>query len=109
MGRKKNIIPNQEEIDKIVEEKVKEYKKQHTAWILLKYGYTYIGYDVWDGKTVQLMNSLLKLIEFMDIEYAIKYPSENDKSFYISIAGEDKARAEFFQKFFDNGYKLTWY
>lgn len=95
-------------INKLVEEKIKEYTKQHTAWILLKYGNTYIGYDVWDTETVRLMNSLKQLIEFMKIEYSTKYPLENDDAFYIIMDGEDEARAEFFQKFFDNGYKLTW-
>ena len=99
---------SQEEINKLMEEKRKEYIKQHTAWIYLKNGNTYIGYDVLDYMTKNLMFSLRKLIELMDVKYSIKYPFGDNKSCYIIIEGEDEIRAEFIQKFFDNGYKLTW-
>ena len=105
---KRKESPTLEEIYELLEEKRKEYIEQHTAWIHLKNGNTYIGYDMLDYITEKLMISLRKLIELMDLKYSIKYPFGNDKSYYIIIEGEDKERAEFIQKFFDNGYKLTW-
>lgn len=108
MGRKKKAAPTQEEINKLVEERAKEYEKQHTAWVVLGYGNTYVGYDICDHITQNLMVYLRKLMELMHVEYSIKYPFGDDREYYLILEGEDKARADFIQKFFDNGYKLSW-
>lgn len=109
VGRRKEKTLSQEEIDKRIEEAVKksreEDEKEHTAWIVLKNGYTYIGYDVYDQITEKLMSSLRKLITLMGVSYSIRWPFDE---YYIILDGEDTARAEFIQKFFDNGYKLSW-
>lgn len=112
MGRKKKTALSQEELDRLMEETVKkyeeEYEKQHTAWITLKNGYTYIGYDVCDYITEKLMFSLKKLIELMGVSYSTICSFNEDEEYYIILDGEDTTRAEFVQKFFDNGYKLSW-
>lgn len=112
MERKKKTTLSQEELGRLMEETIKkyeeEYKKQHTAWITLKNGYTYIGYDVCDYITEKLMFSLKKLIELMSVPYSTSYPFNEDEEYYIVLNGEDTARARFIQKFFDNGYKLSW-
>ena len=43
----------------------------------------------------------------MGIEYSVKMPAREDEAYYLIIEGEDKARADFIQKFIDNGYKLS--
>ena len=106
MGRKS--IEKQEMIDKKMAEYVADFKKKHTAWIILKYGCTYVGYDVYDQVTEYTMNDLRKLLQLMNVEFSIKYPFGDDESYYLILEGEDKDRAEFIQKFFDNGYKLSW-
>lgn len=108
MGRKNNVIPTQEEIDILLKEKLDEYAKKHTAWIHLKYGNTYVGFNTYDTITEKPINCLKTLIELMGIKYSIKYPFGEDKKYYLIIDGEDKERAEFIKKFIDNGYKLSW-
>lgn len=105
----KKPVVNKEEFDRLLAEKMAEYEKKHTAWIDLKHGCTYIGYDVQDHVTELLMDSLRKLMELMDIAYCVKHSFGEDKSYYLTLEGEDKARADFIQKFFDNGYRLSWY
>lgn len=108
MRRKNEVILTQEEIDRLVKEKTDEYFKKHTAWIRLKYGNTYVGFDVCDIITEKLICRIRTLFELMGVKYSISYPFDIDKSYYFIIDGEDKARAEFIQKFIDNGYKLSW-
>lgn len=105
---------SQEEIDRLIKEKLEEhdrkFKEEHTPWISLKYGNTYVGYNVYDYMTEEAMIRLEKLLELMNVKYSIRVPfsCDEDKSFYLLIKGEDKARADFIQKFFDSGYKLSW-
>ena len=106
MARKRNTVTTQEDIDKLLAEKIQEYEKQHTAWIILRYGNTYVGYDICDQLTQRLMVRLRTLMELMEEEYSIKPPFGEDKEYYIILKGEDEARAKFIQQFFDNGYKL---
>lgn len=101
-------IEQQEQIDKKIAEYVKEYEKKHTAWVVLKNGNTYIGCDVYDTVTEIIISNLRQLIKLMGIEYSIKYPFADDIEYYLVIEGEDKARADFINKFIDNGYKLSW-
>lgn len=108
MTRKKKEIPTQEEIDKLLEEKIKEYEKQRIAWVCMKHKNTYVGFDVCDHITGKAMGYIRKLMELMNVEYAISYPFGDDRKYYIIIEGEDKARADFIQKFIDNGYRLSW-
>ena len=108
MGRPKKEFSTQEEINKLLEERMKEFEKQHTPWIIMRYGCTYVGYDIKDQLTEKMMGALRELVRLMDVQYSIKYPFGDDESYYIMFEGEDKARADFIQKFFDNGYKLTW-
>jgi hypothetical protein len=44
----------------------------------------------------------------MGAKFSAKYPFGEDESYYFILEEEDKERAEFIQKFFDNGYKLSW-
>ena len=106
MSKKTRIT--QEEVDKMLEEKLREYERDRTAWVVLKNGYTYVGYNVADYVTDRLMDSVIKLIELMGVEFSIKYPFGEDKEFYVTIEGEDEARAEFIHKFLNNNYKLSW-
>lgn len=101
-------IEKQEIINKKMAEYVADFEKKHTAWITLKYGCTYVGYDVYDHITECLMNDLRKLLQLMDVEFSIKYPFGDDESYYLILEGEDGERAEFIRKFFDNGHKLSW-
>lgn len=105
---KRNVVISQEEVDKMFEKEMEEYRLQHTAWVVLKNGYTYIGFDVCDYITELLMNDLIKLVQLMGQTYSIKYPFGDDKSYYISIKGEDEARAKFIRNFIANNYKLSW-
>ena len=74
----------------------------------MRYGNTYVGYDVSDYETKRFMTYLKELMKLMDVKYAIKYPFGSDESYYLVIKSEDEARAKFIKKFIDNGYKLTW-
>jgi hypothetical protein len=105
---KRKTVITQEEIDKMLEEKMEEYRLQHTAWVVLKNGYTYIGFDVCDYITELLMNDLIKLVLLMGQTYSIKYPFGDDKEYYISLTGEDGSRAKFIRNFIANNYKLSW-
>lgn len=107
MARKAKSIISNEDIEKLLEEKANEYVSQHRAWICFKNGYTYIGYDIYDAITEKSMIYLVNLINLMSVEYSIKIPIREDKTYYLIIEGEDKARADFIQKFIDNGYKLS--
>lgn len=98
----------QEEVDRTIAEYVKEYEKKHTAWVVLKNGYTYVGCDVYDTVTGTIISCLKQLVKLMDVEYSVKYPFADDEEYCLVIEGEDKARAEFIKKFIDNGYKLSW-
>ena len=107
MARRKKIM-TEEDVNKLLEERMLEYKLRYTPYIILDHGYTYIGFNVRDTLTIPLMESLIKLIELMRIQYSIKYPFGDDEKYYISIEGEDEDRANFIQKFIDDGYKLNW-
>lgn len=98
----------QEDIDKLIAERLKEYETERTAWIEMKHGYTYVGYNVLDQITEYSMEYLRMLLRLMNVDFSIKYPFGEDKQYYLILKGEDKARAEFIQKFFDNGYRLSW-
>lgn len=89
-------------------ERLKEYEAERTAWIEMKHGYTYVGYNVLDQITEYSMEYLRMLLQLMHVDFSIKYPFGEDKKYYLILQGEDKARAEFIQKFFDNGYRLNW-
>lgn len=108
MAKKSKMIVDEEEVNKLLAEKMKEFEKQHTAWIQLKYGNTYVGYDVCDIVTERLMMRLKTLIDMMGIEYSMVFPYGENEELYIMFNGEDKERADFIQKFFDNGYRLSW-
>lgn len=106
---------NQEEIDLIVQQKMKEYEKQfieeHKANISMKHGNTYISFKKYDHVTEKLIKKLEVLFDLMQIEFTWSFfgknfDQENDFVFYLEK--EDKERAEFIQKFINNGYKLTW-
>lgn len=107
MARKAKSIISNEDIEKLLKEKINEYASQHNVWIHLKNGYTYIGYDICDTITEKLMIYLVNLIRLMGIEYSVKMPAREDKAYYLIIEGEDKARAGSIQKFVNNGYKLS--
>lgn len=98
----------QEDIDKLLAERLKEYETERTAWIEMKHGYTYVGYNVLDQITEHSMEYLRMLLRLMNVDFSIKHPFGEDKQYYLILKGEDKARAEFIQKFFDNGYRLNW-
>ena len=106
--RKNNEKITTEQIDELVCEKIKEYEKQHLAWIDLKHGNTYIGFDVYDYVTEKSMSKLKQLLDFMCVKYAVYYPFMGDGKSYLILEGEDKARADFIQKYIDNGYRLSW-
>lgn len=105
---KRKSIEEQEMFNKKWEEYVENFTNKHTPWIILKYGCTYVGYDIKDQITEDLMVDLRKLLELMGAKFSIKYPFGEDESYYFILEEEDKDRAEFIQKFFDNGYKLSW-
>lgn len=105
---KRKSIEEQEMIDIKLKEYMENFKKKHTPWIILKYGCTYVGYDIKDHITEDLMADLRKLLELMGVKFSAKYPFGEDESYYFILEEEDKERAEFIQKFFDNGYKLSW-
>lgn len=105
---KKRPIDIQEAIDNRLAEYAREFEKKHTAWVVVKNGHTYVGFDVHDNITEPLMCLLRKLMELMDIKASIKYPWGDDEEYYFIIEGEDKTKAEYINKFIDNGYKLIW-
>ena len=103
----KKEIYDQEEIDKLVQERLQEYQQLHVARIILVNGNTYISYGIRNYITEQAMYHLFKLLELMKVEYRTNIPMEGE-SLFIVIDGEDADRAAFIQKFIDNGYKLSW-
>lgn len=98
----------QEEVDKLLKEKMDEFIKDRMAWIHIANGETYIGYNVLDATTYEAMNLLEQLLKLMGVGYATHFPFQDDEEYYLVIHGEDKDRADFIQKFIDNNYKLKW-
>lgn len=88
--------------------KMKEYEEQHKPWVEVKHGNTYVGYNIQDYITEGGMTYIRKLLRLMHLDFYISYPINDDKKYYLIIEGEDKARADYIQKFIDNGYRLTW-
>lgn len=106
---KSGISPDiQDQVAKMLHERVAEYRREHTANVEMKYGNTYISYSVYDYLIEQYLCELIKLFELMRIDYATKIPIGWDETCFISISGEDADRAAFIQKFIDNGYVLSW-
>ena len=106
---KNNWHVDKKEVDRLVQEKLKEWHQKHIAKIELKYGNTYISYDVRDHITEQGVCILQKLFGLMGIECAVHMPiCDSDERYYLCIEGENQERAAFIQKFIDNGYKLSW-
>ena len=99
---------SKEEIDRRLSEKLKEYELQHTAWVYLRHGNTYVGFDTMDYITENLMSRLHMLLDLMRIPFSIHHPFGEDAGYYVMIKGEFERRAAYIQKFIDNGYKLVW-
>ena len=97
----------QAEIDRLVQEKRKEYEQFHLAKIEMKYGNTYISYGMRDYITENMAYHLQKLFDLMKVRFSTNIPIDNTEFYYI-LEGEDECRAQFIQKFIDNGYKLEW-
>lgn len=108
MAKSKTSHDVQERADKMLREKMAEYRKDHTAQVEMKYGNTYISYGVYDYLIEQYLKELIKLFELMRIDYATNIPVGLEETFFVSIRGEDADRTAFIQKFIDNGYKLSW-
>jgi len=108
---KKNWHVDKDEVDRLVQEKLKEWNQKYIAKVETKYGNTYISYGIYDYITERSMHILQKLFELMDIECSMYIPFGEEKEedrCYVSIKGEDQERAAFIRKFIDNGYKLSW-
>ena len=99
---------SQEEFDKLFEEKMKEYEERHKFKVETKYGNTYIFCEEYDYITQKLEIELSNLFHLMDIEYSIQPKIFDMEHFSFIIDGDDNARAEYIQKFIDNGYRLKW-
>ena len=95
-------------IDELVKQKIKEYDCRHTFKVEMKYGNTYIFCEEYDYITQKADKKLRQLLKLMGVEYSIQCSYLENEHFSLIISGEDKARADYIQKFIDNGYKLKW-
>lgn len=103
----------QEEIDVMIAERLKEYEEEfiedHTAKVEIKYGNIYVVFNVQDSFTEKSMIKIKTLLDLMKVKYSINIPilSESGHYYLTIINDDDKAKADFIQKFIDNGYILT--
>ena len=100
---------SQEEFERLFEYKMKEYEKRHKFKVETKYGNTYIFCEEYDYITQSSERELRNLFHLMDVEYSIQYNIFDDGFFSFIIDGDSKVRAEYIQRFIDNGYRLKWY
>lgn len=99
----------EQEFEELLKEREDEYNKQHTAWVHVKYGNTYVGFDVKDCITEPLMKTIENLLSLMEVEYYIKYPFGYDDQFYWIVESNDADMvAAFITKFIENDYRLDW-
>lgn len=96
-------------IDELVKQKMKEYACRHKFKVETKYGNTYIFCEEHDYITHDTdKKKLIQLLELMEVEYTVQCSYLENEHFSLIISGEDKSRADYIQKFIDNGYKLKW-
>ena len=103
----------EEEIDILIAEQLKKYEKKfiedHTAKVEMKYGNIYVVFNIQDSFTEKSMIKIKTLLDLMQIEYTVSNSIFSESGhFYLIITDEDKAKADFIQKFIDNGYKLIY-
>lgn len=107
---KKNRI-NEEELNRLFKERMKEYEaqflKEHTTVIEMKYGKTFIKFFNMDDININISRKISKLLDLMNVEYAYGITGIENETFY-SFNEEDTERAAFIQTFIDNGYRLMW-
>ena len=105
---------NEEEVDKLLEEKLKEYTDNHTFKTKVKNGRTYVYCNDYDFITKNLEYRLKKFLDLSNIDYSISFGLDktsnifSNKGFTFIIDGEDTSRVEHIQKFIDNDYTLTY-
>lgn len=102
---------NKDEVDKLVNELLKEERqkfiKEHTPVVSTNYNNTYITIEKYDGHSEVIMEKIMKLLDLMGIQYDVSLISIGNK-FFIRFDGDNSDRASFIRKFIDNGYRLSW-
>ena len=94
------------DIDALVKEKMKQYELDHTFKVETKYGNTYVFCKEYDYITQKSEEKLRSLFHLMNVEYYIQPAILQNFSFILE--GEDRERADFIQRFINNGYILKW-
>lgn len=97
----------EQELNRFVDEKMKQYVNDRQFKVETKYGNTYVFCKEYDYMVEYLDQRLRKLFDIVDIKYAIQRKI-GDTNFSFILIGEDQERAAFIQKFIDDGYVLKW-
>lgn len=96
------------EIEAMLAEAEEKWKEDHAPKISMKYGNTYISFRLFDHITQTAMSTIHLLLRLMRIKFSVSFPFSEDDSYFTMFEGEDSARAEYIQRFVDNGYRLDW-
>lgn len=97
-----------EEIERIVQEKLREHELSKIPTVECKYGYIFISFNCFDGfigdtwKRSQKISTLLNLMSIRPSMCGLVF----GEPFWMSIKGENQKLAEFIRKFISNGYVL---
>lgn len=97
-----------EQIERTVQEKLREHELSKIPTVECKYGYIFISFNCFDGfigdtwKRSQKISTLLDLMNIRISMCGLVF----GEPFWMSIKGENEKLAEFIRKFIGNGYVL---
>lgn len=110
--KKENFNKNEEEINKLLKEKLEKYADNHTFKIKVENGNTYVYCNDYDFITQKLQQRLSGYFDLSDIDYSISLGFDNTSDIFSNygftfiIDGEDISRIRHIQKFIDNNYTM---
>lgn len=94
-----------EEIERMVQAKVREHELSRIPTVECKYGEIIITFNVFDDDSWKKDRKIKDLLQLMDIKSSGSLMSAGEP-FYRFIKGENQKLAEFLRKFISNGYVL---
>lgn len=119
MSKKKPTV-SQADLDRVFEERMKQFQAQRAAKITSDANKAYVSFAVYDQVTGPCAREITKLLELMRVKYevfttyvAVNTPNSDASddarnAITIEVEGEDPAIAAYIQKFIDNNYALPW-
>lgn len=96
-----------EELDRLLVEKMADYEDRHTFKVEMKYGNTYVFCPEYDYITQLLIAKIENLLDLMNVEYYIQ-PKFGHNDFSFVFKGENQDLANYIRKFIEDGYRLKW-